>query len=127
MQSYQHTERTQLTIRDQFYRESDGTWYDKDDIIQAVASVYDTAADDTPVYREALVLDETFFDVPQLGADWDKDDAGYNFKWTAPSRAFPKGGHVYRIDIALTVTSAAFTEASAPVVRSYQVETRGRA
>lgn len=119
-------ERTQVTHRDQFYKE-DGTFYVSDDVYEATARVFDENSDtpNTAIYTESLVLDEVFYDTAQLDAAWRQDDVGYNFKWTAPSVAFPLGGHTYRVEIRVETTSDSNFEASAPHRRQFYVKTRG--
>lgn len=119
-------ERTPVTHRDQFYKE-DGTFYTSDDVYEGTAYVYDENSD-TPndaIYTESLVLDEVFFDAAQTDSGWRQDDVGYNFKWTAPSFAFPLGGHSYRVEIYVETVSDSNFEASAPHRRSFYVKTKG--
>lgn len=125
---HQHVEGRQLTIRDQFYREDDHTFYISDDIYTATARVYDLDAEggvNVATYSEVLVLDDVVFDTPQT-TGWTQDAVGYNFKWTAPGVAFPEGGHTYLIVVSWLVVSDAYGEAAALVEREYKIPVRGR-
>lgn len=117
----------QVTIRDQFFKESDGTFYVLDDIHSAVARVFDLGQDaqEVPTYQEYLVIDDVFYDTPQIDVGWAVDDTGFNFKWTAPGLAWRRGGRDYRLVVDVLVVSDSIAETLAPKTWEYRIRARG--
>ena len=120
---YRMLELTQATHRDQFYDEKNAL-YKQADFYEIVAHVYEGEAS-TALFQTVLIIDEVIFDTAQTGDEWEADDVGYNFEWTAPSYFFPKGSRLYRVVLRALVTSKSNLEATTPLKRTFWVDTGG--